>query len=628
MKKILLLIITLTVVELSFAQLSWGVKVGQTFYDLQSNSSVANRLVRNVDGSMSVVWIDHFDFLIAPDNDPRSIRGFGYNHFDPTVGWMYGYNKPGDYDGECWGNNNGCGSAYLGWPEIINIPGATGDKEMVFSHFRGQNTPGMSMTSRSTIGTGSWNNTITLSIDTVVDVANNNIEDYGGTWPRAVASGNYIHMISCFAGPNGNTPIVDDVGVENPIRYYRSSDAGQTWDLTNVVLPFDSSDVIRIGGDAYAMYANGNTVAITLGAGIDSDWLMLKSIDNGLTWTKTRILDNHDTTITSFQGTNGSRGVVTNDDAFSIVIDNNGVVHCFAAMAMTDDQGFIYRDPQLFFQTGAGILYWKEGMNTVDTVAFPDYGYDGNSSNYDTKVPGQFYRYGNYFQSYPTASFDANGNIYLIYSSITEGTEFIFNGDTSGFNDLNMVFSLDNGDTWCRTNDPINIAEDIYEKPGATPTEDDVFPSAIAEIGSDNTLHFIWQGDYNRPGLALVDDSHPNDQENYIQYANMDISGLNTCADVPVKGLNTATIGIQENIKKKINFSIVPNPAREIATISADAGITSVSLVNIYGQVVKTEMVNSLTTYTLNVANMSEGIYIVKVETTEGIATQKLNIIK
>ena len=136
-------------------------------------------------------------------------------------------------------------------------------------------------------------------------------------------------------------------------------------------------------------------------------------------------------------------------------------------------------------------------------------------------------------------------------------------------------------------------------------------------------MHFTWQGDYNRPGLALIDDTHPNDQINYIHYAGLDISQLdNTC--------NTPLIvdGIAKNIKKKINFSIVPNPAREIATISADAGITSVSLVNIYGQVVKTEMVNSLTTYTLNVANMSEGIYIVKVETTEGIATQKLNIIK
>lgn len=626
MKRLLLLGASFAFAASSFAQLSWGTKIGQTYYDLQSNSSVGHRLVRNADGTLSATWIEHWDFLVAgtPD-EPRGVRGFGYNHFDPASGWVYGV------DGECWEVDNGCASSYIGWPEIVNIPSNGGDDEMVFSHLNGQGasgTPGISFTSRADIGTGTWSNTSTLHIDTLYDV-NAMANDLGGTWPRMIASGNTIHGVACFAntGPNATTAVRDVNGIESPIRYYRSTDGGQTFDIKNYALPIDSTDLSFVGGDAYAIHANGNNVAITLGSGIDNDWLLLKSTDNGDTWTKILIADNHNITDTAFINPDSSVGVPVNDDAFSIVVDDNGVAHCFATMILAEpEEGgqYILNDSsgaRLYYESDAAILYWKEGMAGPIKVAYPDYGYDTNPNDYS--VPGG-YRYGGFYQSYPTASFDASGNLFLIYSAIAEGTEFVNSttNDIVGYNDLYMVYSLDNGATWCQTNDPINIAEDVFGQLGATPTQDDVFPSAVPKIGTDNIMHFTWQGDYNRPGLALVEDTHPNNEIQYIHYAGVDISALTGCNQVPIAVNSIA------DVKEKINFSILPNPAKEIANISADATINTVSLVNVYGQVVKTELVNAVNEYTLNVADVAPGMYVVRVETNEGTATQKLNIVK
>ena len=482
MKRLLLLGTSFVIAISSFSQgggLSWGTKIGQTYYDLHSNSSVADRLIRNNDGSMSATWTEHWDFL-SLTNDPTGIRGFGYNHFDPASGWVHGQ------DGECWQADNGCASAYNGWSEIINIPGATGDKEMVFTHFRGQSVIGMSKTSRSTIGTGSWNNTITLGIDSVFDLTTNTW-DLGGTWPRTVSSGNYIHMISCFAGDAVATPVVDAVdSVQNPIRYYRSSDAGQTWDMTNIVLPFDNDDILQVGGDAYAMHVNGSTVAITVGGGWDNDWLLLKSTDNGSTWTKTTIRDNHDLD-TAVTGTGGGVGGITNVDNFDVVVDDAGKVHCFSGMGFASNNGGIfqvdasdYKDGGPGWQESLGILYWSEGMTEAKVVAYPDYGYDGDTADYSV-VGSEFY--GFVYQGWPSASFDASGNIYLLYSAAVEGTEFIntAESDTIAYYDIYMTYSLDNGATWCRTKDPINVAEDVYGQLGATPTQDDLFPSSVSE---------------------------------------------------------------------------------------------------------------------------------------------------
>lgn len=722
MKRLLLLGLSFGMAASSWAQLSWGTHIGQTYYDLHSNSSTGNRLVRNDDGSMSATWIEHWDFLTTANEPKPAVRGFGYNHYDPTTAsWTYGT------DGECWEDPFGCASSYVGWPEMINMSGATWDNEIIINH-----TP-LKMTKRAAIGSGNWSNTATLGIEGDLGQGS-----WDGTWPRAVSSGNTIHLIVTSTDPN-ETGFFDQSGVEMPCVYMKSDDGGATWttaysfdvsgvvpdttitpnvsydttgtaidtinsmdticstdtittgaftvstdtvgynadvpgsaftltiadttfnvDWLNVagdtvatiegcydtaVVSYDTTLIIDtivtfdttfgtqtvnlveiVGADAYAMHANGNTVAVTFGAGHNNDWFLFKSTDNGNTWTRKTVRDNHNLA-PAFLGQDGN-GYITNADNFDVVVDDAGMVHVFAGMDMLDNQ-FIYSDPDLYKDAGAGIMYWNDGMaeGSASVVGRPHFGEDPSADTSTWDITGTA-RYGAIFlQGWPAAAVDNNGGVYLMYSAIAENTEFInqTTADTVGFMDLYMVYSKDNGATWECMDDPINIAEDVFSQIGATPTQDDLFPVAVPEIASDGIMHFTWQGDWSQPGLALSEDTHPNDNLNYIHYAGMNISGLTAGAcDAPIPPVLDAV----NELKTQIGFRMVPNPAKDIVTVSADEAISAVSVVNMMGQTVKTVSVNGQFSKTIEVADLTKGIYVVRVETAAGTATEKLEIVK
>ena len=726
MKKLLLLGFSMSLSMSMMAQignssLSYGTQIGQTYYDLQSNSATGNRLVRNSDGSLSATWIEHWDFLTV-DNEPKpGVRGFGYNHFDPSQSnkWLY------EMDGECWEESFGCASQYVGWPEMINLENANGEgnTEMVINH-----TP-LKVTKRSDKGYGSWSQTGEMGIEKDMGEG-----DWEGTWPRAVVSGNYIHLLITSTDQGG---FFDGTGVENPCVYMRSDDGGVTWSdpmsfdvkddvVQEVITPtvnydsigaymnpqidsiwsdsvftgnfmiggvtfnadayfdtdtitltgsqdtiviitsdtlnstdtiatrlwttvdsvsitmydtiigadttYDTVEVNRVnnvGGDAYAIHANGANVAVTFGdgnVGGPNDWVLFKSTDNGDNWERTWVRDNHAIAPIDTSAA-GSPILFTNNSNFDIFIDDEGTVHLFAGMTMGDEEGFVYNDPDLYKDLDGGILYWKEGMVDAITVGTPNYLEDENGDDTKYNITGSAF-YGHFFAGWPAASYDQKGNIYLIYSAVQEETEFInpTSGDTVGYNDLYMVFSVDNGDTWCRTDDPINIAEDVYGIQGGTPIEDDLYPISVPKVEADGKMHFVWQADYSYPGLALRSQNwpHPNDNVNYINYSYLNMSNMNTCADVPAGPINT----IEDLINQTINFSLAPNPANDIITVSADINISKVTITNVFGQTVKMETGNNIKTYTVNISDLSSGVYVVKAETKEGIATQKLDVVR
>lgn len=738
MKRLLLLGLSFGIAATSFGQLSYGTKIGQTYYDLHSNSSTGNRLVRNADGSMSATWIEHWDILTA-DNQPKpNVRGFGYNHFTPGEGWVHGP------DGECWEQSYGCASSYVGWPEVINLPSANsnGRQELMFNH-----TP-LKLTTRETVGDGLWSLTSELNID-----KGENSE--GLTWPRAVSSGNYIHLIGVL--PGADQDYVDANGVLIPLRYYRSSDGGATWDIqdgdvfdlvgdievagtvndTVGILSIDTSSIstvdsswadtiltgmftvnssmfdadfyyltdstvnfgidtangrdtivvvssdttadgtdtfaIRnyttydvtfvydtnydivvkdtvvteegllvdaVGGDAYAIAVNGSTVAVTFGGqGMDVDWVVFISDDNGDTWTRRIAKSNHYLEPEFIiNGTDDS--YLINMDNFEVAIDDDGKVHVFCGSNVytTSGDGGYFIGSDLHKEVEAGIMYWNTDMpdKTARVVAFPDFNGDGNPDDYRANTSEY---YGFWVQGWPGASIDDNGNIYLLYSAIAEniGADFInpTTGDTLGYMDLYMVYSLDGGDTWCGTDDPIvdnngldtegpiNVAEDIFGITGSTPTEDDLFASPLPKVDENGIIHFTWQGDFSRPGLALIDDTHPNDNLNYIMYAGIDVSGLTTGCEIP----STPPTSIAKKINT-FNFAIAPNPARDMVTITTDTDMSNIELINMFGQTVKNVRVNSSKMQNVEVNGLAEGVYVVKVTTTQGIATKKLTITK
>jgi hypothetical protein len=74
-------------------------------------------------------------------------------------------------------------------------------------------------------------------------------------------------------------------------------------------------------------------------------------------------------------------------------------------------------------------------------------------------------------------------------------------------------------------------------------------------------------------------------------------------------------------------FRMFPNPASSKVELSSSASINSVSIFNAAGQQVYSNRVNN-NRYEVNLNNFSNGIYIVRVITTEGVRTHKLQVVK
>ncbi|NNC84939.1 MAG: hypothetical protein HKN75_02590, partial [Bacteroidia bacterium] len=232
--------------------------IGVSTYDLQTNASIDDR-VSNFSNTTSAIWTFSItNSLAAPD------RGTGYNH----------------YDGSAWGTapSTRVETVRTGWPSIgITANGAEHIIAHEFALFA------MKHNTRPTAGTGAWTqNSLPLTNGTLFN-----------DWPRLAVGGtdgNSLHLIDILA-PVGNGGSLLQ-GMDGPITYSRSEDAGVTWNIAHDILPgYDSTlYAAGVGADAYAIDAIGTNVAIVAG-GITEDWAIWKSTDNGTTFTKIIVSD-------------------------------------------------------------------------------------------------------------------------------------------------------------------------------------------------------------------------------------------------------------------------------------------------------------------------------------------------
>ncbi len=75
-------------------------------------------------------------------------------------------------------------------------------------------------------------------------------------------------------------------------------------------------------------------------------------------------------------------------------------------------------------------------------------------------------------------------------------------------------------------------------------------------------------------------------------------------------------------------ISIYPNPATDNVIVKSDFTITNVEVLNYIGQTVYTRQNVSEKSLKVNVANLTAGVYFVKVTTVEGIKTVKITVTK
>jgi hypothetical protein len=74
--------------------------------------------------------------------------------------------------------------------------------------------------------------------------------------------------------------------------------------------------------------------------------------------------------------------------------------------------------------------------------------------------------------------------------------------------------------------------------------------------------------------------------------------------------------------------NLYPNPATDNVTVSSSQEMTRLTVINYVGQVVYESEVNNMTSVTLNTSSYENGVYIVKVETSNGVVTKRVVISK
>ncbi len=473
MKKKLYFIIILAFIGLYSGLLLEGVnaqqtKIGETKFDLQSNSAVDRRIVNYGDGTLSAIW------CIANDFSPYSTRGTGYNYFDGTS-WMPLVTTRLE-------------SFKTGLPSLGNkLFGGT--REVIMPH------------DGTNFNTQLGKNTAKGSASFTFTTSGASVPLAGGSgrssiYPRVAIGGpgdSTIHVVSTF---KDSTDIL--MGVKSPVVYARSLDGGATWDKVNVTLPgYDSTRTLYGDVECYAIDASGNNVAIVMG-GLGKDVTLWKSTDNGSNFTKMYVdsfpfapdIRNYSSLDTAW----------CNDGSLTVLLDNNGkarVAYGLSRIFGGSNSGF--------FPITLGLIYADEINQTLvnipildaDTNGILDASIDKNGNGYfdvgqnTYALNGSFgpaARYNNgSLLSKPSMAMDTSGNIYIIFSMPADGDS---TADGQSYRDIWAVKSCNNGVSW---GPPVNLTNSVGSE--------EAFAS-VAKL-ADNYLHIVYQQD-GEPGTAAL----------------------------------------------------------------------------------------------------------------------------
>ncbi|MDP3930414.1 MAG: T9SS type A sorting domain-containing protein [Bacteroidota bacterium] len=559
---------------------SFATKIGETQNDQQTNASIYRRVQLLPDGKVSATW------TTSADAAPYVTRGSGYNHFNGTA----------------WGPATALRieSERCGFPNYVYNP--TTNEEIITSHkvLSSGVAGGIIMSRKTGVGSGTWTSSTVL--DTTATIP-------GVLWVQTAVSGDYLIAIGSYTDSSSTQPNrVNKGGVRTPQVYSRYQFSTNTWLVKNDLLPgYDNSRYYSGGGDNYSIDANGTNVAIIIG-GLTDDLALYKSTDAGATWTKT-IIDSFPVAAYDYKQLVDTSD--TNDGSVHVSIDNNGVAHCFWARSRVLDNNL--EDESISFFPGQNaILYWSD--NTPIESAKVIGGMPDANNNGELDLAGSWRdataRYGNHsLATMPYAAIDNNGNIYCIFSALTEDD---ISTDNKNFRDIYIVYSKDGGATWS------NI-KNLTDWLGLNVEQ--VFGSASKKMDGRLHLTFLQKGSIGRysetnPGAAGTHEIV------YMVVDTADIFG-------DLVGLNKVTNNELFTVGQ--NF---PNPSNGNTAIPVNFKSTTsvnVTVVDLLGKVVYAQSFENVSAgnsqLNLNMGSINPGVYVYSVEAA-GFKTSRRMIIE
>ncbi len=555
--------------------------VGETFYDLQSNSTMANRIYAFDDGTIATTWTRG----MQPTSYPN--RGTGYNYFDGTS----------------WGEmpTERIEEQRTGWPNIASY-GENG--EIVCSHTFGPD--GLVFSWRENKGEGEWQFFSLVGPDNHEDIS----------WPRMITSGEnneIIHVICVTLGTGNGGTIYD--GLDGALVYSRSDDGGETWNPENEILEGVSSDYTSgWGGDDYAWAQPvGDNIAFIAFGGV-RDGVVMKSGNGGDDWERFLF---YESPMPFFTGEEGDLPMCGGGDGYNaVVIDDEGLVHvAFGRQIHVDD------DPAAgwsYYPYSDGLVYWNETMTSLDTAMIqseilPE---DWSTMN--------LYQNGNLMAWTQPHGEDTIVGVAYYGASLTSMPQLVAHRDEFGqkiiqvfYSALTVGFTDEDGISnyrhiWGRSTE----GDGIYSE--FTDYTDDIFhlysecvyPS-VAQTTIGDKFHILYQTD-DMPGNSLqpTPPSHPAQLNNMVYLA---------VSPLPVD----VTESVAEEFEVAQN---VPNPAVSNTTINVatkTTGDINLSVSNLLGQVVHQET-SSAHSFNVDVTNFDSGIYFYTIEIGNSSITKKM----
>jgi hypothetical protein len=581
--------------ERSSNTISYSVtQIGYTYYDLQTNGSICNRLVYNADGTISATWTFSPNASDADDGWPD--RGTGYNYYSSGTGWEFGVNDNITF-------NTRIESYRTGWS---NIADPSNGSELYLCHNTKINN--LELVSRADKGTGAWTEDTSILKGPT---------PFGNWWPRMVSTGDTLHAISITL-PGASTSDTAYYGQSGSILYSRSKDGGVTWNPSHDTLPgIDSSAYNGFGGDEYAIDAKGDTIAIVAG-GLTNDVVLLKSTDGGNTWTKTVVFQfpiphyvYGDTTLV-----NGVLDtILTNDGSLAVLLDNSGAAHIwFGLMRILNNGDTTLKNAVDVYPYTNGLAYWNENADSLKVIA-QAYDAIGNVVG-SVADPFPFGRFNQGLCSFPSAGIDDSGHIFVSFSALDGNAQ---DGNGQFERHVYLIASKDGGHTWGRGNSELGTDEQINDIDSAN--AEGMFACVARRV--DDTVRLTYQKDYFA-GVS-TNTSDPNytsnlGEENLIMYLKQPTNQL----------LYVTPAGIPSIAKSNIGVALYPNPTGGDLNVSFTqyTGQVSILVTNILGSTVK--QFNNVSIdgnqVSLNLEDLQSGIYFVRIETAQGSETQKIII--
>lgn len=554
--------------------------VNTTKYDFQSNGATLPRLYKYPDGTIATTGT-------MAQLDDFTDRGTGYNY----------------YDGSAWDPqpSERIENVRTGWPSYAPY-GANG--EIVVSH-QAATTP-LIIDRRDTRGSGAWTETQLAAP----------LGAPGLIWAKMVTNGpnrDYIHIIT-LTGPAANGGAIYE-GLDGAILYTRSLDGGATFEDWRILPGMTSEDYIAFSADAYAWAEPvGNTLAFVVGDSWTDEFLM-KSTDNGVTWTKTKVwscLYNkyvpgpNDTTPTFWCPDGGS----------GVALDNSGKAHVVFGLQRAKGDP----DGKKWYPFTDGIIYWNEDMDELPQSLEPDTLF--NHGNYigwvtDTNVyyaqTTELAHYYNSMTGWPTIVADPWDNLFVNWSGVT----ILRDPNSYMLRHIYSRASIDNGATWRDT--IVDVTGDFLYT-----WSECVYPSVSAT--SDDKLYILFQADADAGAyIQSVGVSGYQGQTTITVNDMIMVSPTKESIVVPLTGVDN---------KAGNSFTVLqnsPNPVKGLTYINVNLTVPGNVRLDVYspvGQKIasidKSNAASGAVQFAFDGSNLAPGVYFYTVTADHNSVTKKM----